>query len=141
MKIKNEDVTIRIGNKEKSFKNLILNNYIELFRDSFLEFKNKNLEYCFIKFNATQEITEESTTMDYDIILGSDFNKIQQTYAGNTITNKYTYNQEFVNGKDITDTIKKAGNLLNIKLIDHLIIGKNDYFSFYDYLKGGVINE
>ena len=107
MKIKNEDVTIRIGNKEKSFKNLILNNYIELFRDSFLEFKNKNLEYCFIKFNATQEITEESTTMDYDIILGSDFNKIQQTYAGNTITNKYTYNQEFVNGKDITDTIKK----------------------------------
>ena len=41
----------------------------------------------------------------------------------------------------ITDTIKKAGNLLNIKLIDHLIIGKKDYFSFYDYLKGGVINE
>ena len=41
----------------------------------------------------------------------------------------------------ITDTIRKAGDLLNIKLIDHLIIGKDEYFSFYDYLKGGVIVE
>ena len=41
----------------------------------------------------------------------------------------------------MTDTVKKAGDLLNIKLIDHLIIGKDCYFSFYDYLKGGVIFE
>ncbi len=41
----------------------------------------------------------------------------------------------------ITDQIKNAGLLLNIKLIDHLIIGKDSYFSFYDYIKGGVIHE
>ena len=31
MKIENQEVVIKVGNKEKSFKNLILNNYIELF--------------------------------------------------------------------------------------------------------------
>ena len=36
----------------------------------------------------------------------------------------------------ITDRIKKSGQLLNIILLDHLIIGKNNYFSFYTYLKG-----
>ena len=41
----------------------------------------------------------------------------------------------------VTDQIKNAGLLLNIKLIDHLIIGKDDYFSFYDYIKGGVVHE
>ena len=41
----------------------------------------------------------------------------------------------------VTDQIKEAGDLLNIKLIDHLIIGKDCYFSFYDYLKGGLIHE
>ena len=43
MKIKNESVTIKIGNKERSFHNLILNSYIDLFADSFLKFKNKLL--------------------------------------------------------------------------------------------------
>ncbi len=41
----------------------------------------------------------------------------------------------------VTNQIKDVGDLLNIKLIDHLIIGKDKYFSFYDYLKGGVICE
>ena len=106
MKIKNEDVTIKIGNKKMSFRNLILDNYIELFRDSFLEFKNKALKYCFIKFNTTQTINEKSTTMDYDIIMNCETYEIKQIYAGNTITNKYTYNKEFVNDNNIIDTIK-----------------------------------
>ena len=41
----------------------------------------------------------------------------------------------------VTDQIIEAGNLLNIRLIDHLIIGKESYFSFYDYIKGGVVHE
>ena len=41
----------------------------------------------------------------------------------------------------VTDQIMEAGNLLNIRLIDHLIIGKEKYFSFYDYIKGGVVHE
>ena len=34
--------------------------------------------------------------------------------------------------KDITQKIKLAGNSLDIKLLDHLIITQNDYFSFAD---------
>ncbi len=41
----------------------------------------------------------------------------------------------------LTKQIQNAGFLLNIILIDHLIIGKDDYFSFYDYLKGDKKNE
>ena len=34
--------------------------------------------------------------------------------------------------KDITQKIKLAGNSLDIKLLDHLIITQTDYFSFAD---------
>ena len=33
---------------------------------------------------------------------------------------------------DITQKIKKAGNTLDIKLLDHLIITQNNYFSIAD---------
>ena len=33
---------------------------------------------------------------------------------------------------DITQKIKKAGNTLYVKLLDHLIITQKDYFSFAD---------
>ena len=32
----------------------------------------------------------------------------------------------------ITKKIKKAGELMDIQLLDHLIVGDNDYFSFSD---------
>ena len=35
--------------------------------------------------------------------------------------------------KHITSVIKKAGELLNIKLLDHVIIGDDNYHSFHDY--------
>ncbi len=38
----------------------------------------------------------------------------------------------------ITDQIKEAGLLLNIHLLDHLIIGKKNYYSLYEYIKGGI---
>jgi len=31
---------------------------------------------------------------------------------------------------NVTDIIKKAGEILQIKLLDHIIIGENDYYSF-----------
>lgn len=34
--------------------------------------------------------------------------------------------------KHITSVIKKAGELLNIRLLDHVIIGDDKYHSFYD---------
>jgi len=34
--------------------------------------------------------------------------------------------------KEITKTIKSVGETMNIPLVDHIIIGKNNYFSFYE---------
>lgn len=33
---------------------------------------------------------------------------------------------------DLTDEIKKIGNIMDIKLLDHIIISRNNYFSFKD---------
>ncbi|GAG81056.1 unnamed protein product [marine sediment metagenome] len=40
--------------------------------------------------------------------------------------------------KDITKELVFAGNLMQIKVLDHIIIGDNKYFSFAD---GGLIEE
>lgn len=34
---------------------------------------------------------------------------------------------------NVTNKIKKAGELLNIRLIDHVVIGKENYYSFHDH--------
>lgn len=103
MKIKNESVTIKIGNKEKSFNNLILNSYLDLFADSFLSFKKKMLTYCFVKFDTTQQINQESTSMDYDTILETNFYKTKETYSENNIINDYIYDVPVIDEKDITE--------------------------------------
>ena len=33
---------------------------------------------------------------------------------------------------ETTNKIIKCGNLMNIKVIDHIIISSNSYYSFYD---------
>ena len=70
MKVKNLEVSIKVGNKQHKFTNLILNKYLDLFADSFLEFKDKNLDFCCV--NLTNEktlVTAESTEMPFDTIL------------------------------------------------------------------------
>ena len=34
---------------------------------------------------------------------------------------------------NVTNKIKKAGELLNIRLIDHVVIGKENFYSFHDH--------
>lgn len=91
MKIKNESVTIKIGNKQRTFQNLILNDYIDLYADSFLSFKDKFLAYCFIKLDTMQEIDEEATEMEYDIVLENYLRDFEEIFTENTIINKYNY--------------------------------------------------
>lgn len=98
IKIKNEGITIKIGNKEKTFKNLILNSYIDLFAESFVSFKDKSLSYCFIKFETTQSINEESTTMDYDVILASYTQDMQEIFNENSVVNKYIFEGDTIEG-------------------------------------------
>lgn len=91
MKIENKEIGIKIGNKELKFTNMILNSYLDLFADSFSEFKNKDLPYCLINFNNDNNITEDSTEMQYDLILEADFNKNIEVLSPIAITNKYYY--------------------------------------------------
>lgn len=92
MKIGNEEVSIRIGNQEKTFKNMILNNYLNLFADSFLEFKNKDLPYCYVNFsNYKNNINEDSTEMAYDMILETNLDKNVEILGSNSVINKYYY--------------------------------------------------
>lgn len=42
------------------------------------------------------------------------------------------------NDREVTTRMKEAGKILGIELIDHLIIGEDDYFSFVE--NTGIIN-
>lgn len=92
MKIKNQEVAIKIGKKERKFTNMILNNYIDLFADSFVNFKNKELPICLISFTEPNYgINESSTEMDYDIVLEADLSKQTEILGEKSVINKYYY--------------------------------------------------
>lgn len=98
MKIQNKEIGIKIGDKKRTFKNLIMNSYLNLFADSFLEFKNKNLPYCLINFNKDNSaIDENSTAMNYDTVLEMELEDSIEILTGNSIINKYLYKNP-VNG-------------------------------------------
>ena len=44
--------------------------------------------------------------------------------SGNTLPSKEDF--------DITDKLVKIGNIMGIKIIDHVIISKNNYYSFFE---------
>lgn len=91
MKIQNKLVSIKIGNEEKTFTNLILNSYLDLFADSFLDFKDKDLDFCLVNFTKENTIDETSTTMEYDLALEGSFQDIVEELSNSKIINKYTY--------------------------------------------------
>lgn len=106
MKIENKEIGIKIGDKELNFTNMILNSYLDLFADSFIEFKNKDLPYCLINFNNINNITENSTEMNYDLILEADFNKNIEVLSPTSIINKYYYRNPQV-GQEWSSYIEK----------------------------------
>lgn len=95
MKVENKEVSIKSGQKEIKFTNMILNSYLELFADSFIDFQRKDLEYCLINFTQfNDDIDENSTTMNYDLVLNAVFNETLEVLSETSITNKYYYQNE-----------------------------------------------
>ena len=131
MKIKNLEISIKTGLKERRFTNLILNNYIGLFTNSLLEFKSKQMQACAINFTKQNvNINENSTTMKYDTIkLNRDF---QEILTENTIINKYTFADE--DGVEIFPSL----NQFSGQIIKQIGFGMYDYstssFTMYAYL-------
>lgn len=81
MKIKNELVSIKIGNKHYDFNNLILDTYLERFAISQLNLEDtynnisteKMLRYCLLKFDTPLENLKENSELhnqDFDICFG-----------------------------------------------------------------------
>ena len=139
MKIKNEEVSIKIGNKTKTFKNLILNSYLNLFADSFLDFKEKNLPYCmvnFTKFNL--DMNENSTEMEYDTILEADFASNVEILTNSNIVNKYYY-RDPVSGYDPLENFKgQTIKQLGFANYDYEA-GKYVIYAFLDISKYGIV--
>lgn len=93
MKIENKEISIKVGNKVKTFTNMILNNYLNLFAKSFTEFQEKDLPYCLINFTKDNStINEDSTQMQYDLVLETQLNETKEIITEKTIINKYYYN-------------------------------------------------
>lgn len=137
MKIQNKEIGIKIGNNEKKLSNLILNSYLDLFADSFLEFKNKDLPYCLINFSHYDNFLDEnSTEMKYDTILEADFANNIEILTDNTIVNKYYY-------KNVLGGEKKFDEFLGKKIID-IGFANYDYtlqrYVVYAYLKVSAYN-
>lgn len=114
MKIKNEEVSIKIGNKEHKFTNMILNNYLDLFANNFINFKDKGLPYCLISFTKTNyNIDESSTSMKYDLILQLNLDEETEILTERSVINKYCYTQEQPGEATVQDfvgnTVKSIG--------------------------------
>lgn len=98
MKIKNEFVKLKIGDKKYDFHNLILNEYIKKFVNYQTEMEpinafNRRLQMCFIKFDEPLEnITENSQVAsdDFDIYLRGQF-LYEQTLNKKQIEVQYSY--------------------------------------------------
>ncbi len=111
MKVENKEIGIKVGKKEFKFTNMILNSYLDLFADSFIDFKNKDLLYCLVNFtHYDNEIDETSTEMNYDLVLEADFNKNIEILSTTSVVNKYFYRNaqigqewENFNNKSIID--------------------------------------
>ena len=102
MKIKNELVSLKIGNKQYDFKNLILNEYLKRFIYNQIDttsrniLKNQNLlRILLLKFDTPFENLSEKSILyptDFDIsFVGKSCKAIDTNVSENLITIKYTY--------------------------------------------------
>lgn len=92
MQIKNLEIGIKIGKKQRKFTNLILNSYLDLFANSLLDFQSKEMTYCVVNITkAKSEIDENSSTMNFDVLME---NRAEEVLTENTVLNKYSYTEE-----------------------------------------------
>lgn len=95
MKVKNLEVDIKIGNRERKFTNLILNSYLDLFANSIVNFNSKGLTACAINITKNiNTINENSTTMNFDTVIVN--RAIEETLTENIVINKYKFIEEDV---------------------------------------------
>ena len=130
MKVKNLEIGIKIGNKERKFTNLILNRYLDLFANSILDFTSKQLVDCVINITKNNaNIDENSTTMEFDTVIEGNLNEV---LTENTVINKYSYAEEntLYGFNKISNFVGQTLKEVGFGIFDF----ENDKFTMYAYL-------
>ena len=95
--------------------------------------------YCVYLDNSKQIIHEKLLfigTVNYSLVHPREIFKEAYIYSASAIicVHNHPSNNIFPSNEDIkvTNNIKKIGEILGIKLVDHIIVGKNNYYSFLE---------
>ncbi len=114
------------------YSSLCKKNEREIFKVLFLDAKNKIIN--------TEDLFEGS--LDSSVVYPREIMKKAINY--NSVSLIFVHNHPSGNpepsqsDKDITKNLVNAGNVMQIKILDHIIIGDNKYYSFADE---GLIDE
>lgn len=139
MKIKNLEVGIKIGEKQKTFTNLILNSYLDLFSENILSFQSKNLPFCLVNFTKNNtHVNINSTNMEYDTVLEARFEDNIETISEKSIINKYLYKNAIVEGKELAEFEGQPIKQLGFANYDYI---KNEYivYAYLDISKYNIV--
>lgn len=133
----NEKKKIKLNSSKKIF---------DYFKDFFIDEKQENFYAVYldtksnlISYNLLFKGTINSSTIHPREIFKHAF--LESAYSIIVIHNhpsgdSYPSKQD----NEVTDKLFNIGELMSIPVIDHIIIGNNEYFSFYEYYKNNSNN-
>lgn len=126
--------TSSIINKKLNSSQIVFNYYKNLLKDA----KQEHF-YCVYLDNSKKIIHEKLLflgTINYSVVHPREIFKEAYYYSASAIicVHNHPSNNLFPSSEDlkITRNLKEVGELLGIKVIDHLIIGKENYYSFLE---------
>jgi len=126
--------TSSIINKKLNNSQIVFNYYKNLLKDA----KQEHF-YCVYLDNSKKIIHEKLLflgTINYSVVHPREIFKEAYYYSASAIicVHNHPSNNLFPSSEDlkITRNLKEVGELLGIKVIDHLIIGKDNYYSFLE---------
>lgn len=93
-KIENVEINIKVGKREYTIKNLILNELLNVYAKALItdyKTQRKYLKHCFVKFNTPLTFNENSKlkNTDFDIAILNDTTEVE--LSPNQITKKYNW--------------------------------------------------
>lgn len=131
----------RVNKKIKSINNVkIINSDIvfDYYRDLFI---NKKQEYFYCIYLDTNKVVIKEKllfmgTLDYSVVHPREVFKEAVSVSASSIICIHNHPSGNVlpsrNDFEITSKLIEAGNLLGIKIVDHVIIGSDKYYSFLE---------
>ena len=131
----------RVNEKIPSLNNITFNNSSVVYEYFKNKFKDKKQEYfyCIYLDNAKKIIKEKLLfigTINYSIVHPREVFKEAYMLSASAIICVHNHPSNNLspsaNDIEITKRLIEIGSILDIKIVDHLIIGSNSYFSFLE---------